>query len=278
MRYIKFFENYSKAESIIKKYKNDITKDKLDNIEKIKASVAAGYVGKLVEFYIVGKQFFDDIMWVCRNISRVKLKKQIDSYSFLSELIHDIKLAINIQYINKIKKDNSIKVDLDINFIADELIKLDVDLSKLDLPVFNKIENNEDFISIASGDALKNLRKHQDWDIIYEDDNFLLYEILSYEGAMHLIHKYQCIRHENMFNHYKKAGRLFNCIDKRNLNDSIFLDYNTKNNKYTIHRWDDKYLVDIDADTCEPIVGNAAFYGKYLEIVNLAIEKIISKL
>ena len=219
MKYLFLFESYKKSESILKKFSKKLTNSQLDFIEYIKSNVLPGYIGKLVVLYVKDIVYYDydssdDIKWIIDNIKDTKLNKPIDSYSSIKDIIYAIKLSKTIKLLNKIRKNNSIKYNLDIEKLAGIVIRNDLDLSKIvKLPVHGKVNSDEDFINLISNSFIENMNKHKDWNILYEDNDLLIYEILSYEGALYLSHVNQCIRSENMYNSYKGNGFRFNPTD-----------------------------------------------------------------
>lgn len=281
MKYLFLFESYKKSESIIKKFGEKLTNSQLDFIEYIKSNVLPGYIGKLVELYVKNIAYHDydssdDIKWIIDNIKDTKLNKPIDSYSSIRDIIYAIKLSKTIKLLNKIRKNNSIKYNLDIEKLAGIVIKNDLDLSKIvKLPVHGKVNSDEDFINLISNSFIENMDKHKDWNILYEDNDLLIYEILSYEGGLYLSHVNQCIRSENMYNSYKRNGfRFFNIIDKKNIDNSIFIDKN-KDIRYDVFTWNDKSLGIIKDDKFQsPLIIDNSVKDKIDFFINNIIEKI----
>jgi hypothetical protein len=248
MKYLFLFESYKKSDSILKKFGERLRKEQLDFIEYIRSSVLPGYIGKLVELYVKDLIHYDydsgdDIKWIIDNIKDTKLDKPIDSYLSIRDIIYAIKLSKTIKLLNRIRKNNSIKYNIDVEKLAGIVIKNGLDLSKIvKLPVHGKVNSDEDFINLISNSFIENMNKHKDWKILYEDNELLIYEILSYEGGLYLSHVNQCIRSESTYNGYKKSGfRFFNIIDKKNINNSIFIDKN-KDIRYDVFTWSDNNL------------------------------------
>lgn len=281
MKYLFLFESYKKYDSILKKFGERLKKEQLEFIEFIKDNVLPGYIGKLVELYVKDLIHYDydssdDIKWIIDNIKDTKLDKPIDSYLSISDITYAIKLSKNIKLLNKIRKNNSIKYDLNVKKIADIVIKNDLDLSKIvKLPAHGKVNSDEDFINLMTNSFIDNMTKHKDWDILYEDNELLVYEILSYEGGLYLSHVNQCIRSENTYNSYKKSGfRFFNIIDKKNIDNSIFIDKN-KDIRYDVFTWSDNNLGIIKDDKFQsPLIIDNYIKNKIDFFINNIIKKI----
>jgi hypothetical protein len=285
MRYLILFENYKKAEHLINRHKQDLSTEDLDFIDYIKSNVDSGYIGKLVEFYIdeVFAQNYDaveNIKWVIENIKNIKLSNSIDSYT-LPKLINEIKKIKNLRALNKLKKINSIKYDnMDLEKIAINLVNLNVDLSDLEKKqeyVF-KPKSDKEFIEMITDFLFKNeIKKHKDWDVLYEDDKLLIYEILSYEGGIYLAHNNQCIKTKHMYDYLKKSGvRPFNIIDKQDINNSIFIDKN-RNNEYNVHKWNDAHIGMIINNKPDTNLKEREYYitSKVDFFINNIIDKIV---
>lgn len=281
---INLFENFYKANSIIKN--NNLNQIQLDNIEKIKNSVKSGYIGKLVQFYIEEKIDFEKIEWVCNHINNIKLSHPIDSYVKFSILESDLKFKEFEKVISKIRKINNIPNVLDNKKIFKEITDFNLNIEKyINLPIFGKIKDTEDFLKIIKND-FKNFKYHKDWKILLDNDKYLVYEILSYEGAMHLIHIAQCIRHENMYNSYKRNNtKFYNFIDKENIDISLFLDIDDR--KIEIFKWDDKHLLKISTVDNNFIIKNRQQITNilnennlniYLPKINILIDDIFPKI
>jgi len=262
MRYIQLFENFKKSEFLIKKH--ELTPEQVDFITRIREQVLSGYIGKLTEFYIESNFDERSIQWVADNIGSIKLRTSIDEYKSLSRLIHDIEMAKNIIYINRIRKENNITAKLDINIIADYVVTNNIDISNVDkITISNKIESAEDFIKVINGELGNLITHHKDWDILYEDNIYLVYEILSYEGAIHLTHTSQCIRREDTYKTLREHDvRFFNIIDKKEIDNSIFFDIGYaskeltgKERKIDFFRWNDLHLLRIYFDNIKDLKG-----------------------
>lgn len=253
------------TKKLIHYLKNILIYYNLKFIDYIRNNVASGYVGKLTEFYIYFlrpnmkyniSHIERDIKYIMENIKDLKIKP-IDTYyqEDFFKLLKDVKIAKIVVTLNKIKKNNSIKYTADINKIANYVYENKIDLSKIiKLPIHNKIHSDDDFIQMLSGSLLKNLEYHKDWNILYDTDDLLVYEILSYEGGLHLIHVNQCINNKGMYDNYHKNGyKLYNLIDKNNIDDSLFIDGHIVNEyianktgkivkdntmEYSVFKWD----------------------------------------
>lgn len=252
MRYLKLFENYKKAESILKKYEGELSSSQLATIDTIKKSVKVGYIGKIIELYL--KDQFDyvdsdtQLKYILYNINSVTLSKSIDLFYTIDDISKEIKKFKTIKLLNKIKKSNNIKIDID--RVVDFVLNNNIDLTDIDkLPIHGGVKSEQDIINLLSGTYIKNLEYHKDWDILYEDDKILIYEILSYQGAMYLIHVNQCIRSEATYNSYVESGfRFFNIINKNNINDSIFIDQDSKK-KLGIFKWNGEVNTELEKDS-----------------------------
>lgn len=283
MKYLLLFESHAKAQSLLNKYSNELTDDNIKFIDYIKKNVASGYVGKLTEFYIymaieVANIYTleSNMKYVMENIKDLKIKP-IDTYDKrdFNVLVKDVKIAKLVQVINKIKKNNSIKYNADVNKIATYVYDNNIDLDKIaKLPVHNRIHSDEDFIDVLSGSLFDNLQYHKDWNVLYDTDDLLIYEILSYQGGKHLIHVHQCINSEITYDNYKKAGyKLYNLIDKNNIDNSLFIDGKDKND-YSVFTWADSNIGKItNGEFTRPGTTN----NESIKKINIFIDTVINK-
>lgn len=249
---ILLFENYKKAQALIKQNFDKLTSKQLDYIDYIASSVDSGYIGKLVELYIDdainGSDNILRLEYIIKNINSVKLNKPIDDYNTIFDVYKDISIKKIVTVLNKIKKKLGTKLDM--TKVATILFTNGIDINKLDIKIennsliLNKQPRSEEELAILITNTV--IKKHKDWKIIYEDDNYLIYEILTYEGAINLAHKRQCINSQQTWNDYKNRGiRFINIINKLEIEKSICLDirrlhYNYYS--YNIFTWNNKCI------------------------------------
>tara|TARA_R110000772_G_scaffold20466_5_gene56849 strand:- start:15780 stop:16706 length:927 start_codon:yes stop_codon:yes gene_type:complete len=249
----KIFENVQKAKSFLNK---DFVKEEDKNyIKNLLEKNPNGYIGKLVELYVRDNndptQSRYNIDKILKDLKSIKLSKPIEQFKALSNILDDIEISKISLKINKLKKANNIKIKTD-RWVSENIYSKDVKSENIDINRFpssnikiNTITELIKYICNQGGEF--NMDYHKDWDILYDDEKYLIYEILSYEGANHCISKSQCLTHITMYDTYKKGGsRFFNLIDKEKLGLSLFFDFNDIYKKFQILRWNDTALFSLE--------------------------------
>jgi len=244
----KVFENLKKADSIIRK--NRLYKDQISHIEMIKNyGVPTGYIGKLVEYYIIEKVDIEKIKWAIVKLKKFSLDKQIDNYRKFDQLEKELIYRNNLNVLHKLKRMGNIVFNYNKENVCKQIAK-ELDFDELSEQTFFDVRSDNDLVrslNMMNGE----IKMHNDWDIYLDNDDYLIYEVLSYEGAIALCHPRQCIKNKPMYDNYKSRNcRFFNIIDKGDIQESIIVDYfpvaKNETSYLQVIKWNDDHICKID--------------------------------
>lgn len=232
MRYIKLFENYKKAESIINKHGgiDNLSRNQKESLNILRSNLSVGYYGQFVKYYLEDNIQIDRLIWVSKNLKNYKLKKQIDTYSF-DELYEEVMILFIVTKLKNICNKFSIKPKPNYIEIAKILFEDNnsamyndrLELDQYTASDFSNVSTSEEFVDLILFGRKFDMTS--DWKIIYEDRDYFAYEIMSYAGVLKLYGKSQCIQSNSIYDSYVRNGfKLINIIVRKDINKSMCID------------------------------------------------------